>query len=284
MIEVVYNPVPRSVQVWTYAGSQGWQPRGGSIPVTFVNGDQFGAQATASGNVEVFRNGILLGTRSVTSWPFYSGGGYIGIFPIATSNTLIDNFGGGTRDSVPIATNTSAPITNTGFLSPSANAAQTSSAGDNNGYQTNPASAYANDSSVATDTNSGTNTNTSCTNTGKDKHLYYNFNFSLPSTAVVQGIQVRLDARADATSGSPRICVQISRDGGVTWTSVKSTATLVTTEATYTLGNSSDTWGASWTPDHFSNANFRLRIMDVASNTSRDFFLDYLAINVTYRP
>ena len=105
-------------------------------------------------------------------------------------------------------TNTPAPSTSTGFLSPSANAAQTSSAGDNNGYQTSPANAYANDSSVTTDTNSGTNTNTSCTNNGKDKHRYYNYNLNIPATAVIKGIQVRLDARADATSGSPKICVQ----------------------------------------------------------------------------
>ena len=181
-------------------------------------------------------------------------------------------------------THTPVVSTSTGFLSPSANAAQTSSAGDNNGYQSSPANAYANDSSVATDINSGTNSNTSCTNNGKDKHRYSNYNFNIPAAAVIQGIQVRLDARADATSGSPKICVQLSWDGGTTWTTAKSTSTLSTTEATYTLGNLSDTWGRTWTPGNFSNANFRIRVIDVAGNTSRDFFLDYLAVNVTYRP
>jgi hypothetical protein len=184
----------------------------------------------------------------------------------------------------PTPTNTPATSISTGFLSASANAAHTSSAGDNNGYQTSPANAYGNDSSVATDTNSGTNTNTSCTNSGKDKHRYYNYNFNIPATAVIKGIQVRLDARADATSGSPKICVQLSWDGGTTWTTVKSTATLKTVETTYTLGSSSDTWGRTWTPGNFSNTNFRIRVIDVASNTSRDFFLDYAAVNVTYQP
>jgi PKD repeat protein len=184
----------------------------------------------------------------------------------------------------PTPTNTPAATTSTGFLSPSANAAQTSSAGDNNGYQTGPANAYANDASVATDTNSGTNSNTSCTNNGKDKHRYSNFSFNIPATAAIRGIQVRLDARADATSGSPKICVQLSWDGGTTWTTAKSTTTLGTTEATYTLGGIADTWGRTWTPGNFSNANFRIRVIDVASNTSRDFFLDYVAVNVTYQP
>jgi len=181
-------------------------------------------------------------------------------------------------------TNTPSASTSTGFLSPSANAAQTSSAGDNDGYQTNPANAYTDDSSVATDTNSGTNTNTSCTNTGKDNHRYYNYNLNIPTSAAIQGIQVRLDARADATKGSPKICVQLSWDGGTTWTTAKSTTNLGTTEATYTLGSTSDTWGRTWTSSNFSNTNFRIRVIDVASNTSRDFFLDYVAINVTYQP
>lgn len=113
MIVVVYNPVPKSVQVWTYTTAQGWQARGNVIPVTFVNGDQFGARAIANGNVEVYRNGTLLATSSVTGWPSYAGGGYIGIFPLAASNTVLDNFGGGTRVTIPTATNTPIPPTAT---------------------------------------------------------------------------------------------------------------------------------------------------------------------------
>jgi hypothetical protein len=185
---------------------------------------------------------------------------------------------------LPTPTSTPAAGTSTGFLSPSANAAQTSGAGDNNGYETSPANAYANDSSVATDTNSGTNKSTSCTDNGKDKHQYYNYNFNLPATALIQGIEVRLDARADATGGSPLICVQLSWDGGLTWTAAKSTPTLGTTEATYSLGSPSDPWGRTWSPGDFNNASFRLRVIDVASNASRDFFLDQVAVNVKYQP
>jgi hypothetical protein len=181
-------------------------------------------------------------------------------------------------------TNTLAAGTSTGFLSPSTNAAQTSSAGDNNGYETSSANAYANDASVTTDTNSGTNKGTACTDTSKDKHHYYNYNLNLPATALIQGIQVRLDARADAAGGSPKICVQLSWDGGITWTTAKSSTTLSTTEATYTLGSISDTWGRTWSSSNFDNTNFRIRLIDVASNPSRDFFLDYIAVNVTYQP
>lgn len=184
----------------------------------------------------------------------------------------------------PTATNTPAPPTSTGYLSPSGQAAQTSTAGDNNGYETNPGNAFVYDGIVATDLNSGTNKNSSCTNNGKDKHHFFNYNFNLPPTAVVQGIQVRLDARADSASNNPKICVRISWDGGTTWTTAKQTTTLTTTEATYTLGSTSDLWGRTWALSNFSNANFRLRVIDVAGNVNRDFFLDYVAVNVTYQP
>ena len=181
-------------------------------------------------------------------------------------------------------TNTSVGSASTGYLSPSAQAAVITSAGDNNGYQTNPANAFANDSLFAVDTNSGSGSGSSCTAVGKDKHNFYNYNFNLPGTAVVQGIRVRLDARADGTGGSPRICVQISWDGGSTWTTAKQTSTLNTTEATYTLGSTSDNWGRTWNVGNFSNASFRVRVINVASNTNRDFSLDYLAVNLTYQP
>ena len=199
--------------------------------------------------------------------------------PFTPTNTPVIN-----TPASPVPTNTPGVGTSTGFLSPSANAAQTSGAGDQNGYQTGPANAYANDLSVATDIDSGTNKSTSCTDTGKDKHQYYNYNFNIPAGAVVQGIQVRLDARADAAGGSPKICVQLSWDGGITWTTARSTTTLSTTEATYSLGTPSDTWGRTWNSGDFSNASFRLRVIDVASNPNRDFFLDHVAVNVTYRP
>jgi subtilisin family serine protease len=176
----------------------------------------------------------------------------------------------------------SAP-TSAGFLSASAQSAVTVNAGDNNGFQTSPANAFTNDGLFATDLDSGSNKNTTCNDAGKDKHQFYNYGLNIPSGTVL-GIEVRLDARADATSGTPKICVEISWNGGVSWTAAKSTAALSTTEATYVLGGTADSWGRIWAPDDFSNANFRVRLTNVASNAARDFYLDYIAVNVTYQP
>ena len=160
----------------------------------------------------------------------------------------------------------------------------TSGSGDNNGYEVNPSNAFANDGLYAVDNNRGTNKNTSCTSDRKDRHVFSNYGFSIPSGAMITGIEVRADVRVDGTAGAPKLCVQISWNGGTTWTAVKSTPTLTTSEATYLLGSTSDTWGRTWASGDFTDTNFLIRVTDVAGNNSRDFSLDWLAVRVLYQP
>ena len=163
----------------------------------------------------------------------------------------------------------------------------TKNAGDNNGYELNPSNAQADGGGFAQDANTGTNNSSSCTNNGKDKHTFSNYGISLPGGATVTGIEVQLDAFVDSVgSNAPMICVQLSWDGGATWTTAKQTPRLTTSEATYILGGPSDNWGRTWTPSNLTNTNFRLRVIDVASGSganSRDFSLDWIAVRVTYR-
>ncbi len=168
----------------------------------------------------------------------------------------------------------------TSWMSPAAQSADTG--GDNNGYQTNPTYAFSDNAAFAVDLNSGTTTSTSCTDAGKDRHRFYNFGFSIPSGAVVNGLEIQLQAKADATSGSPKICIQASWDGGVTWTAVRNTPNLSKTEKTYLFGGATDTWGHTWIPIELGDGSFRVRVIDVSSNTSRDFYLDWIAVRVTY--
>ncbi len=174
--------------------------------------------------------------------------------------------------------------TSTGFRSPTAQAAETSGAGDNNGFQTNPANSFADDGAYAVDTDSGNGTSTSCTSTQKDKHRFYNYGFSLPGGASVQGIEVRFNGRVDSTSGTPRVCVQLSWDGGTTWTAAKTTGTLATAEASYTVGGAADTWGRTWSAAELGNSTLRVRLIPIASQTARDFSLDWVGVRVRYLP
>jgi hypothetical protein len=80
------------------------------------------------------------------------------------------------------------------------------------------------------------------------------------------------------------MCVQLSWNGGTSWTTAKQAPNLTTSQTQRTLGNNNDTWGRAWALSELSNANFRVRVTDVASNTSRTFYLDWAAVNVYYAP
>ncbi len=242
---------------------------GGAWPYTF-------RQPPVDGSVARYNttNGALRVTASDTSitFEFYS---------VANGGTLVDTYTLTVPHNTPTAT---LPPNSIGWQSPTKQSAATSSAGDNNGYELNPTYAFVADGLVAKDIDSGISTSTSCTDSGKDKHRFYNYNLSIPVGALVQGIQVRLDAKADSTVGTPKMCVSLSWDNGVTWTAWKSTSALTTDETTYILGSSSDTWGRVWSSTELTNTNFQVRVVDVAGDTSRDFSLDWVAVNVTYNP
>ncbi len=219
---------------------------------------------------------------TITSGASGSGNGSVS-YSVA-ANTGASRNGTMTIAGLTFTVTQSSAVTNTGWLSPTTNAAVTSNAGDNNGFEVGAVNAGADDNLYAVDNNSGTNTSTSCTANQKDKHRFYNYGISIPAGATIQGIEVQLNAKADSTTGAPHFCVQLSWDGGVTWTATKSTATLSTTELAHLLGSTADTWGRTWSVGNFSNANFRVRLTSVASNTSRDFSLDWVAVRVSYQP
>ena len=172
------------------------------------------------------------------------------------------------------------PVLDTGFLGPLASNAETG--GDGNGFQTDPTGAHLDGAPLAVDPDSGTGTSTSCTSSSKDKHRFRDYGIALAPGASIKGIEVRLDARADSSSGSPRMCVQLSWNGGSSWTSAKSTSTLTTTETTYVLGGATNIWGRTWSAADLGNAGFRLRVITTSSSRSRDFLLDWVAVKIHY--
>jgi hypothetical protein len=84
------------VQVWTTHNWGVWIQHGTDLPVTFQAGDQYGARAKADGTVEIYKNGTLVGTRTVAStWPHRAEGGRIGVWLIDAGGVKYDDFGGG---------------------------------------------------------------------------------------------------------------------------------------------------------------------------------------------
>ncbi len=170
------------------------------------------------------------------------------------------------------------------------NAADTVLAGDLNGYQSNPTRVCTDDSSFATDSNSGTGGTQSCgagavPDTTKDRHRFWGYALGLPASVTsIDGIQLRADLALNNTTGTTNLCAQLSWDGGTTWTTLKTQAIAVAAQTTYTFGSTSDTWGHTWTVTQLNTTNFRVRIVDASTLASKQFQLDYLAVQVTYTP
>ena len=156
---------------------------------------------------------------------------------------------------------------NTGFTSPSAEAADT---GD--GFELDPAGAFADGG-----------TNASNINGDGDRHQFYNYGFSIFTACNISGLEVRMDWWLDATGGNNSMGVELSWDGGASWTAAKIDTEETTTEHTVVLGGSSDTWGRTWSSGEFTNANFRARVL-LDGVGGRNYFLDWLPVKVYYVP
>ena len=174
--------------------------------------------------------------------------------------------------------------TNTGYKACSSTAADTG--GDGDGYELNPANACADDGLVATDANTGTALrSTTCTNTANDRHRFRDFTLGLPgAVTAINGIQVRADAGMNNNGGTSVLCAELSGDGGLTWTSAQTVTLSGSAESTYGFGGVADTWGKVWTAAMFSNANFRVRLTDATNQNTKDYRLDFVAVQVTYIP
>jgi hypothetical protein len=92
-IEVQFLPDTHVVQV-DFCLEGGWTNVGDPIPIAIDPGDQLGARLDANGVVSVYRNGLLLGTRTITQWSMLPHQGRIGLSTCQGSGTILDDFGG----------------------------------------------------------------------------------------------------------------------------------------------------------------------------------------------
>jgi hypothetical protein len=158
--------------------------------------------------------------------------------------------------------------------------------GNGNGYELNPARLCVNDSSMATDVSTGSGGHSgACGNAANDRHRFQGFAFGLPATVnAVSGIEIRIDEGLNNGGGTSNLCVELSWDGGTSWTAAKTVSVTATAETTYLVGGIADTWGHTWTAGQLSTANFRVRVMDATTQPNKDFKMDYLAARVVYVP
>ncbi len=145
---------------------------------------------------------------------------------------------------------------------------------NNTGNFSNPTNAYADGGGAAS---------VSVSSGSTQRHQFYQYNISIPTTATIQGIEVRLDWWVNSTAGSGNLSAQLSWNSGSNWTSSKQDTTLSTSERTVILGGPGDTWGRAWTVSQLSNANFRVRVSAYnGASSSKTFYLDWVPVRVTY--
>jgi hypothetical protein len=193
-----------------------------------------------------------------------------------------------------VASNQAAAVvggsTTTAFAPCVSQGADLLAAGDNDGYESNAARACVDDSSAAVDGSSGSGGTASCgtlavPDVAKDRHRFWGFVTGVPATVTgIDGIQVRADLAMNNNGGTTNLCAQLSWDGGLTWTTLRSLAVTDRNETTYTFGSPTDSWGRTWTPAQLGAGQFRVRLVDASSQGNKDFQLDYVAVSVTYRP
>lgn len=93
-LTVAYSPANKAVQIWTCAGGN-WKLHK-EWPRQLMDGDTIAADADENGLVTVRVSGTLLGSQSVSGWPFASAGGRIGLTVWkSTGSSRFDDFGGG---------------------------------------------------------------------------------------------------------------------------------------------------------------------------------------------
>ena len=155
-------------------------------------------------------------------------------------------------------------MADTGLHSPSAN-------GDDYAQWSNPTDAYSSDDARAAPT------------ALNQQHDWYNYSLGVPgSVASIDGIEALCEFRASATGGAARINVELSWDGGASYTSQGATLTETgVTDVTHTQGGAADTWGRAWSEGDFSDANFRVRITQIPGASNRTPQLDHLQVRVT---
>jgi len=55
-------------------------------------------------------------------------------------------------------------------------------------------------------------------------------------------------------------------------------------EAVRIFGGATDTWGRTWVPDDFTNANFRLKLDTLLASSGFFLYVDHVQVRVYYTP
>ena len=114
-----------------------------------------------------------------------------------------------------------------------------------------------------------------------------NFALTIPPASTIKGIEVDLTNVKGPSSSGCRVGVEISSDGGATYTSTATQSSTLSSSSfkSYTLGGSTSLWGRTWISTDFNPGKFAVRLQDVRGtgcSTSGTLSLDQVKVVVSY--
>lgn len=141
---------------------------------------------------------------------------------------------------------------------------------DNTGVS-NPENAYSSDNSYAV-----------FNDYFMDSIEYKLSTISIPIGATIKGIEVSVEANITMPSGGYNLMIQLSKDGGSSFTTAKSSVIKGSTDVNYVYGGSTDLWGATWSYSDFSS-NFRIKLQ-INATLGDGYFInvDHVQIKIYY--
>jgi hypothetical protein len=120
-----------------------------------------------------------------------------------------------------------------------------------------------------------------------DPLIAYNFGFNIPSNASINGISVSIEASGSDSNYLFLDEVSLGTWNGNSFTTKGNTkqdiAYLTAADTVYSVGSSSDLWGASWSPSDFNSSQFGC-IISIRNTQDAQItaYIDYVSITITY--
>ncbi len=107
---------------------------------------------------------------------------------------------------------------------------------------------------------------------------YYNFGFFVPTGAVINGIEIRVEGYCTSSSTN-NVRIHFINHGGD-----EKTIQFGTSESIKTYGSSSDLWNTGWLASDFSNSSFGIYLLAYASDQSAKNYIDSISAKIYYTP
>jgi len=113
----------------------------------------------------------------------------------------------------------------------------------------------------------------------------FNFGFSIPDQATIDGIEVSIERRGVAVSGTPETRVFLRKSDNSSVSNKLDTSSWPLSDSVLTLGGPSDLWGTTWTAADINGSGFGFRPsiqVRTRASDSGTFELDYVTVTVYF--